>query len=265
MTATSPTGGAPSPDLSLVIPCYNEEEGLPQTVHKLIRAFDHAGVRLELVCVDNGSRDGTAKVIAGLADRYPGQVVPGRVPRNIGMGQGVLTGIPLATAPLVGMIPADGQVDAEDCVRLYESAIETGGQVLGKVRRRFRMDGLVRKIVSVAYNMFVRMLWPGIGSWDINGCPRLMPREALLAMELESSNWLIDPEILIKAHYLGLRVLELNVFARTRARGTSHVQASTCWEFFTYLLRFRFSGDLRRWRQRQVPPAAAPMPNGLGA
>ena len=90
-------------------------------------------------------------------------------------------------------------------------------------------------------------------------------REALLAMELESSNWLIDPEILIKAHYLGLRVLELNVFARTRARGTSHVQASTCWEFFTYLLRFRFSGDLRRWRQRQVPPAAAPMPNGLGA
>ena len=177
----------------------------------------------------------------------------------------MLTGIPLATAPLVGMIPADGQVDAEDCVRLYESTIETGGAVLGKVRRRFRMDGLVRKVVSVAYNIFVRLLWPGIGSWDINGCPRLMPREALLAMELESSNWLIDPEILIKAHYLGLRVMELNVFARTRARGISHVQASTCWEFFNYLLRFRFSGDLRRWRQRHLRATTATATTGVGA
>jgi len=255
---------SPTPELSFIIPCYDEEEALPQTVNKLMRAFDRAGVRLELVCVDNGSRDRTAAVIQELSAKYPGQIVTGRVPQNIGMGQGVRSGIPLATAPMVGMIPADGQVDAEDCVRLFEATMETGGNVLGKVRRRFRMDGMVRKIVSVNYNVFVRLLWPGIGSWDINGCPRMMPREALLAMELESSNWLIDPEILIKAHYLGLRVLELNVFARTRARGMSHVQASTAWQFFTYLLRFRFSGELRGWRERhhQVP---APVADGARA
>jgi glycosyltransferase involved in cell wall biosynthesis len=249
------------PDLSFIVPCYNEEEVLPSTVGKLMRAFERAEIRLELVCVDNGSRDGTAKVIDQLAAKYPGQIVHGTVERNIGMGNGVLTGIPLATAPLVGMIPADGQVDAEDCVRLYEAVLEAGSGVLGKVRRRFRMDGMQRKIVSVFYNVFVRTLWPGIGSWDINGCPRLMPREALLGMELESTNWLIDPEILIKSYYMGLRVVEFNVFARARGRGISHVGASTCWEFFTYLLRFRFSNALRDWRLRRpdgTRPAAAP-------
>ena len=249
------------PHLSLVIPCYNEEEALPPTVQKLLRAFEKDDVRLELVCVDNGSSDRTGLVIADLITRFPGRIRTTRVARNIGMGQGVLSGIPLATAPLIGVIPADGQVDAEDCVRLYEAVIEVGGPVVGKVRRRFRMDGLLRKMVSVAYNMFVRALWPGIGSWDINGCPRILPREVWFSMELESTNWLLEPETLIKAHYLGLRVLELNVFARTRARGLSHVRASTCWEFFVYLLRFRFSGTLRRWRQRRssIGPTVGPM------
>jgi len=251
------------PELSLVIPCYNEEDSLPPTVQKLIRAFEIQDIRLELVCVDNGSSDRTGSVIADLATRFPGRILTTRVERNIGMGQGVLAGVPLATAPLVGVIPADGQVDAEDCVRLYEAVIEVGGPVVGKVRRRFRMDGVVRKIVSVVYNLFVRALWPGIGSWDINGCPRILPRDVWLAMELESTNWLLEPETLIKAHYLGLRVLELNVFARTRARGLSHVRASTCWEFFIYLLRFRFSSTLRRWRHRRRDLDTVTRPQGV--
>jgi glycosyltransferase involved in cell wall biosynthesis len=256
--SAAPAVATQRPDLSFIIPCYNEEEALPGTVLKLMRAFEREEIRLELVCVDNGSRDGTARVIDELAARFPGQILHGTVVKNIGMGNGVLTGIPLATAPLVGMIPADGQVDAADVVRLYEAVMEAGGDVLGKVRRRFRMDGMQRKIVSVFYNVFVRTLWPGIGSWDINGCPRLMPREALMGMELNSTNWLIDPEILIKAYYMKLRVVEFNVFARARGRGISHVGTSTMWEFFTYLLGFRFGGRLRDWRQRHPTGGVAP-------
>ena len=44
--------------------------------------------------------------------------------------------------------------------------------------------------------------------------------------------------------YMGIRVLELNVFARMRGNGLSHVRMSTCWEFFKHLLVFRFSGKL---------------------
>ncbi|MEW5916063.1 MAG: glycosyltransferase family 2 protein [Gemmatimonadota bacterium] len=243
----SPDTGA-GPDVSFVMPCYNEEAVVAQTVRRFVSAFERAGHRLELITVDNGSRDRTGEILRGLASEL-GVVQPVRVEVNIGYGNGILAGIPHARARWVGIVPADGQVDAEDAVRLYEDAVASGQAVLAKARRRFRMDGLTRKLVSIAYNVFFRALFPGVASLDINGLPKLLPRDVLLRMQLQSRQWLLDPEIMIKAHYLGVRVLEYNVFARARGNGLSHVRASTCWEFFTKLLEFRFSGELRSWRR----------------
>ncbi|MCG3207759.1 MAG: Undecaprenyl-phosphate 4-deoxy-4-formamido-L-arabinose transferase [Anaerolineae bacterium] len=233
------------PDVSFIMPCYNEEEVVGYTIPRFVRAFEQAGYRLQLVAVDNGSRDRTGEILRELATEYPA-VTPHRVELNQGYGFGLLSGIPLCTAPWVGMIPADGQVDAEDVVRLYEAVMVTDGRVLGKVRRRFRMDGLRRKVVSVTYNLFVRLLWPRLESLDVNGTPKLLRRDVLLLMELKSKNWLLDPEIMIKAHYMGIRVLEFNAFARMRGGGVSHVRVSTCYEFLKNLLIFRFSKEWRR-------------------
>ena len=63
---------------------------------------------------------------------------------------------------------------------------------------------------------------------------------------------------MVKAHYLGVRVLEMNVFARMRGTGLSHVRPSTCLEFFTNRLRFKFSGELRRWRREVNASSPAP-------
>jgi glycosyltransferase involved in cell wall biosynthesis len=243
------------------MPCYNEEGNLGYSIPRLARAFERAGYRLQLIAVDNGSRDRTGEIIAQLAQQHAG-IVAAKVAVNIGYGQGVLTGLRLATAPWVGTVAADGQVDAEDLVRLYEACVASDGMVFGKVRRRFRMDGFIRKIISVGYNTFVFLLFPSLGSWDINGNPRLWPRWANDEMQLESTNWLLDPEMLIKAHYMGLGVLELNVFARMRGNGLSHVRMATCWEFFRHLLAYRFSARLARWRQdhgarRLAPPASS--------
>ncbi len=236
------------PDLSLVMPCYNEEAIVEYTARRLWRAFERAGYRLEIVAVDNGSRDRTGAVLQKLADA--GELITQhRVEINEGYGHGVLCGLPLASGNLLGIIPADGQVDAEDVVSLYEAAAAADGQVIAKVRRRFRMDGLFRKVVSVFYNAFVRLLWPSLNSIDINGSPKLFPRSVLPLLQLTSKGWLLDPEIMVKCHHLGLRVLEFNVFARMRGNGVSHVRVGTCWEFFKYLLRFRFSSDLSRWKR----------------
>src|SRR6185295_8531675 len=108
---------------------------------------------------------------------------------NEGYGNGVLHGIPVTTSEWVGIIPADGQVDAEDVVRLFETARATNGPI--------------RKIVSVSYNLFVLMLWPRLGSLDVNGSPKLLRRDILVAMRLTSKRWFLDPELMIKAHYLG--------------------------------------------------------------
>lgn len=233
------------PDISFVMPCYNEEEVIGYTIPRLTGAFEKAGYRLELIAVDNGSTDRTGEIIRDLASKNAA-IVPYRVERNQGYGNGVLSGIPLCSAPWVGIIPADGQVDAEDVVRLYDALVATNGRVLGKVRRRFRMDGLRRKIVSIIYNLLVLILWPRLGSLDVNGLPKILPRDTILAMQLKSGGWLLDPEIMIKSHYMGLRVVEFNAFARMRGSGVSHVRAETIWEFLKSLVLFRFS---REWKQ----------------
>lgn len=260
-------------DLSLIVPCYNEESMIGYTLPRLHTAFAKAGYKLEIVAVDNGSTDRTGEILQELATRIP-LLVPHRVDVNEGYGNGIIKGIARCSAPWIGSIPADGQVDAEDVVRLYEALVTTNGKVIGKVRRRFRMDGLWRKVVSTSYNLFFRLLWPRLESIDINGVPKIMPRHVILAMDLKSKGWLLDPEIMIKAHYMGIRVLELNVFARMRGNGVSHVRVTTCWEFIHYLLKFRFS---RQWQQdfrkatleAQSPnffnPTATQQPtNGLG-
>jgi hypothetical protein len=125
------------------------------------------------------------------------------------------------------------------------------------------MDGFLRKVVSVSYNSFVHLLWPTVGSWDVNGQPRMISRQLLLDMRLESVNWFIDPEMIVKAHHMGVRILEVNVFARMRGNGLSHVRATTCWEFFRCLLAFRLKGvpaHLRHYRSGQKP-AASPAPH----
>lgn len=233
------------PDVSFIVPCFNEEDLVGYTLPRLHNAFEKAGYKLELIAVDNGSVDRTGEIIKELAIKFP-SIVYHRVEVNEGYGFGILSGIPYCTAPWVGMIPADGQVDAEDVVRLYEAVITTNGNVVGKVRRRFRMDGLYRKVVSTSYNLFVRMLYPSLESIDINGSPKLLSSHIIKAMRLESKGWLLDPEIMIKAHYMGVHVMELNVFARMRGNGVSHVRVMTCWEFAKNLIKFRFS---KKWRQ----------------
>lgn len=237
----------PSPQISLVLPCYNEAEAIPYTFSQLANAFQEAGHRLELIGVDNGSSDETSARLQELRDQGS-PVVPIKVEVNQGYGFGLLSGIPHARAPWIGFLPADGQVDAEDVVRLYEALAPCGPNTMGKVRRRFRMDGPSRKMISIAYNALVWSLFPGLGSIDVNGTPKILHRETLERMQLESKQWFLDPEILIKAYYMKVEVLEMNAFARMRGTGLSHVRASTCWEFFRQLLKFRFTGHLDPWR-----------------
>jgi glycosyltransferase involved in cell wall biosynthesis len=238
------------PHVSFVMPCYNEESLIGYTIPRLCRAFLNAGYRLELVAVDNGSSDRTGEIIARLkAEGYP--IVPWRVEVNQGYGFGVLSGLPLCTAPWVGIIPADGQVDAEDVVRLYESCHNCARPIVAKVFRRFRLDGSNRAVVTAAYNTFMHLLWPAIGSYDVNGSPKIVHRDVLKKLDLRSKDWLLDPELMIKASMLGVEVLEMNAFSRMREGGASHVTSTTALQFLRRLTGYKLGQEMVRWRKSQ--------------
>ncbi len=233
------------PQLSLAIPCYNEQEVLANTVVHLVDAFAQRQISLELVLVDNGSTDGTGRVIDELIGAgYP--VVKQVVPVNRGYGHGVLCGLAACRGRFVGILHADGQVDPHDVVKVYEVAASAKSPTLVKVRRRFRMDGMRRKVISVAYNLSANILFPRLGSIDINGSPKMFPQEYLARLNLCSADWFIDPELMIKARRVGLSVIEFNVLAQMRKGGQSHVDGRTCLEFMVNLLKYRFGRGAAR-------------------
>jgi glycosyltransferase involved in cell wall biosynthesis len=109
------------PDLSLAIPCFNEEELLANTVGRLWDVFESRGVRLEMVLVDNGSTDGTGAVIDRLIEQgLP--VTKKTIAVNAGYGNGILVGLAACRGRWVGILHADGQVEPEDVLRVYEVA-----------------------------------------------------------------------------------------------------------------------------------------------
>lgn len=227
------------PDLSLVIPCYNEEAVVRETATRLVEAFRGANIRLELVLVDNGSSDSTGAIIDNLvAEGLP--VVKASVAVNQGFGYGVLTGLERCRGRWIGFMCVDDQVHPQDVVRLYEIAAKAKTPKLFKVRRRFRLDGRIRRVVSFLYNVLTTALFGNLGSMDLNANPKILPREYLKAMSLRSKDWFLDAEVMIKAKRMGLPVYEMNIFALMRAEGVSHVRPATCWEFVRNLLYYRF-------------------------
>ena len=231
----------PEPDLSMVLPCYNEARSLRNTVVRLAEAFGHRDIRAELVLVDNGSIDETGAIIDELrAEGLP--VIKEAVAVNQGYGNGILRGLQACRGRLVGFMCADGQVEAHDVIRIYEIAAQARTPKLVKVRRRFRMDGMRRKLVSITYNALATVLFGGLRSIDINGNPKIFPREYLERMNLASKDWFLDAEVMIKAKRLRLGVYELNVLAQMREEGVSNVRWNACWEFVLNLLRYRFGG-----------------------
>lgn len=242
----SPTKQLPA--VSFVMPCFNEEDCLRTTAGDMLRAFDEAGVPLELVLVDNGSRDRTGAIIDELiAEGRP--VVKVTVAVNIGYGNGLLEGLKACTAPFVGYTCADGQVAAKEAVTTYLQARAAQGPVMAKVRRRFRKDSWRRKSVSILYNFGMQFVFGWLGSIDLNASPKVFPREALAPLQLSSKDWFLDPELMIKAKHLGIRIRERDVEGLARAGGKSSVRYSTCLQFMKNIARYRFGGGLRSWKR----------------
>ena len=240
-----------TPDLSIIVPCYNEESALELTMPPLCETFRNAGVQLQLILVDNGSKDRTSQVIDRLIARgLP--VTKGIVPVNQGQGLGYVTGFELCTGRFAGNLCADGQVEPVDVLMVYHAAVRAGTPCVAKARRRYRQDSWIRKIVSICYNFLMIVLFPRIHTLDVNGNPKILPTAVVKQMELSSRDWFLEAEIMLKARLLRLPVIEIDVFGQLRQAGKSHVRFSTVVEFIQNIIRYRLGWLWADWKKANV-------------
>lgn len=233
------------PRFSLVLPFYNEEDGIVPAVTGLKGALEKTGVDYQLVLVANGSIDRTPELLTGLAEGDP-RLKPVLVERNRGYGWGVISGLREAEGEWVGFMDGDAQIAPGDVCRFLSEA-DPDRYDMVKTRRLARRDGFLRARVSEAYVILFCLLFR-IPIYDVNAKPVIFRREWLPRLDLSSRDWFIDAELMLKAHHLGLRIREVEMVFHRRSSGRSSVTPATALEFLRNIARNSLGGEFRRWQ-----------------
>jgi glycosyltransferase involved in cell wall biosynthesis len=202
------------PGLSIVLPCFNESENLPDMVQDATVAAERVSAEYEIVIVDDGSRDGTAAVAAALEDVYEGIRLVIHL-TNRGYGAAVRTGIAASSMPYVLLTDADLQFDLAEVER-FIPALDQADVVVGF--RISRSDPAGRRAAAAAWNRLVRALY-GLPFQDVDCAFKLFPRDLLRGMELRSTGAMFSTELLVKTLGEGARVSEVGVHHYPRVSG----------------------------------------------
>lgn len=204
---------APSLDLSLVIPTFNEEENLPLLWSEVRDALDATGLRYEVVFVDDGSQDLSAEIIREFHDRDPRARLV-RLKANAGETAATDAGFKVARGRYVVTMDADLQHDPRDIPELL-SHLERWDAVTA--RRVKREDSWTKRIASRIANR-VRN---AVSQDDIrdSGCTfRAFRRECLRGLVLYRGFHRFIPTLL---RMQGYRVVEVPMSHRPRRFGRS--------------------------------------------
>lgn len=230
------------PQLSVVILCYRTGQAVKPFVYRVKELLIEAELNWEIILVGNylpGTDDETPEVVRQLEIEDPQKVKAVVKPKEGMMGWDMRTGLAVTRGETIAVIDGDGQVPAEDIIRVYQQ-LKKDGCDLVKAYRVTRYDKKWRRFVSFIYNLIFRLLFPGTGWRDINAKPKIITRSVYQRLELKSDDWFIDAEIMIQARRLRLQVKEIpTVFYQLPFTRVSFINFKTNFEFLKNLLEAR--------------------------
>lgn len=225
-----------NPEISIVIPAYNEGEHLAAVVAEMADVFKSAALNYEIVLVDNGSRDQTGAIIDLLA-KGSARIHALHLAENRKYSGGILAGLAEARGEVLGWAHADGQADPKDIVRLYQT-MRAQKCELAKAIRRERHESPWRIVQGkIWYGIFQLLFWSPYR--DVNATPKLMTRRAAEILKLDSRDWFLDPEFVIRALRNKIQICEVETVWRSRRSGSTRAHLFTGLEFLKNLIIFR--------------------------
>jgi phenylacetate-CoA ligase len=222
---TMDSSGSPAQEepieLSVIVPCLNEELNLPELTSRLLRTFDVGGFAGEIVLVDDGSTDRTAEVIRALSAAHPGRLTGVFHPRNLGIAEGWRSGARAARGKLVATIDADLQYQPEDLLRLRRELYEHSVDVVQGWRSAVGREKGQRYHLSRGLNTLLN----GVFSMDLHDnksgfvmCAREV-FEDLCAYRGRYFYW--QSFIMVAAHSKGYSYKQIETLFEQRRQGVS--------------------------------------------
>jgi glycosyltransferase involved in cell wall biosynthesis len=239
--------------LSVVIPAYNEVK----TVERLLRRVREVPIRLEVIVVDDGSRDGTRDLLTrlereGLVDVLVFHEV------NQGKGAALRTGFRSATGDIVVVQDADLEYDPLQLPMLMEPILREqadavyGSRFLGGPHRvLFFWHSVGNRVLTLMSNMFT-----DVNLTDMETCYKMVRRDLLQSLPLSAHRFGIEPELTARLAQAGARIYEMPItyHGRTYAEGKKigwRDGVSALWS----IVKFNALGVRS---PRYQPPAVAP-------
>jgi dolichyl-phosphate beta-glucosyltransferase len=203
-------------DLSVVIPAYNEDRRLPKAIEQISSYLSARPLRAEILVVDDGSTDATAKLVEDYRGKYPGMRLI-RNGRNRGKGYSVRHGMLEARGEIALFTDADLSTPIEEADKLLRALREDGydGAIGSRALDRSLIQvhqSAFREQAGTFFNRLVRAI-AGIGFSDTQCGFKAFRRERtrIIFEQQRIERFGFDPEILFLAKRHGLRVAEIPV------------------------------------------------------
>ena len=241
------------PGLSVFFPAYNDGGTIASLVITAVKVAGSLTPDYEVIVVNDGSSDDTAKILDELAHIYPEHVRIVHHEKNRGYGGALRTGFTTASKDLIFYTDGDAQYDPSEMTVLWKQLTDDVDWVNGwKISRA---DPLHRIVIGRVYHHMVKLLF-GLKVRDVDCDFRLMRRRIFDVVRLEKDSGVICLEMMKKFQDAGFKVAETPVHHYHRAHGHS--------QFFNFRRVFQTAIDvLKLWwelvirREHLKKPAAA--------
>ena len=138
-----------SVEISIIVPCYNEEQGLEILFERLLRILDRLSLSYEVICVDDGSRDQTLEYLIDYHNRYP-EIKVISLSRNFGKDIALTAGLENAQGKAIIPIDADLQ-DPPELIEQLVAKWREGYDVVSGKRRSRQGESWVKKTTANAF------------------------------------------------------------------------------------------------------------------
>jgi glycosyltransferase involved in cell wall biosynthesis len=226
--------------VSIIIPVYNEFPTFPQVLERVQRAQLPEGCTREIVVVDDGSTDGTTRLLSSYSDR---PIVVHHSVLNFGKGTAIRIGLAKATGDIILIQDGDLEYDPNDYADIVRPILDGcadvvyGSRFLGKPAGMMKLNWIANRILTLAANILY-----GAQLTDEATAYKAFRISVLRSIKLECRRFEFCPEVTAKVRRMGYRIHEVPV--SYNARGISEgkkIRASDGFEALWTLIRYRFA------------------------
>lgn len=223
--------------LSIIVPCYNESQNIPLILEKFASVIKKDGV--EVILVDNGSKDNSKEVLNELIPKYTfARVVS--LKENHGYGYGIISGLKQAKGEFLGFTHADMQTDPKDPLKALEIIEKQIDPINCYIKGDRKGRPFFDQLFTIGMSVFETIFF-GTKLWDINAQPNIFHRTFFETVVKSCPNdFSLDLFLLYMAKKNKLNVIRFHVTFPERIYGESSWNdgLASKWKFIKRTLSF---------------------------